>query len=44
MVFTALDREAQAMPDDTIRLKLELVMTFLAEALKHYCETGEMLG
>jgi len=44
MVFTALDEEANAMPDDTIRVKLELVMTFLADALKHYCETGEMLG
>jgi hypothetical protein len=39
-----LDEEANAMPDDTIRVKLELVMTFLADALKHYCETGEMLG
>jgi hypothetical protein len=44
MVFTALDEEAGAMPEDTIRVKLELVMTFLADALKHYCETGEMVG
>ena len=43
MVFTALDEETNAMPDDAIRAKLEWVMTFLAEALKHYCETGEML-
>ena len=43
MVFTALDEEANAMADDTIRVKMELVMTFLAEALKHYCETGKML-
>jgi hypothetical protein len=43
MVFTALDEEANAMADDTIRGKLELVMTFLAEALQHYCETGKML-
>ena len=42
MVFTALDEEANAMADDTIRVKLESVMTFLADALKHYCETGEM--
>lgn len=44
MVFTALDDEANAMEDDSIRVKLELAMTFLADALKHYCETGEMLG
>ena len=42
MVFTALDEEANAMADDIIRVKLELAMTFLADALKHYCETGEM--
>ena len=44
MVFTALDEDAGAMPEDTIRVKLELAMTFLADALKHYCETGEMVG
>ena len=44
MVFTALDEEANAMADDIIRVKLELAMTFLADALKHYCETGEMLA
>ena len=43
MVFTALDEEANAIAEDTIRVKLELAMTFLAEALKHYCETGKML-
>jgi len=43
MVFTALDEEANAMPEDMIREKMELMMTFLAEALKHYCETGEMI-
>ena len=44
MVFTALDEEANAIPDDTARLKLELALTFLADALKHYCETGEMIN
>lgn len=43
MMFTALDEEANAMTDESIQTKLELMMTFLAEALKHYCETGEML-
>ena len=41
--YDTLDEEANAMADDTIRGKLESVMTFLAEALQHYCETGKML-
>ena len=44
MVFTALDEETNAMAVDTIQAKMELLMTFLADALKHYCETGEMLS
>ena len=44
MVFTALDEETNAMTVDTIQAKMELLMTFLADALKHYCETGEMLS
>jgi len=43
MVFTALDEDANAMPDDMIRVKLESVVTFLADTLQHYCETGKML-
>jgi hypothetical protein len=43
MVFTALDEEANSMSDETIRGKTELVMGFLSDALKHYCETGEMI-
>ena len=42
MVFTALDDEANAMPVETIQAKMELMMAFLADLLKHYCETGEM--
>ncbi len=44
LVFTALDEEANAMEDETIRTRLELLMAFLSESLKHYCETGEMLA
>ena len=44
MTFTALDDEANAMSVDNIRAKIELLITFLADALKHYCETGEMLA
>ncbi|MBU2515021.1 hypothetical protein KJ966_27180 [bacterium] len=43
MTFTALDDEANAMEEASTRTKMELGMTFLAEALKHYCETGKML-
>ncbi|MBA4367576.1 MAG: hypothetical protein C0403_08045 [Desulfobacterium sp.] len=43
MIFTALDEEANSMATETIQVKMELVMNFLSEALKHYCETGEML-
>jgi len=43
MIFTALDEESNAMPDDMIQVKLESVVTFLADALKHYCEAGEIL-
>lgn len=44
MVFTALDDEANAMPVETIKTRMELMMAFLADLLKHYCETGEMMG
>jgi hypothetical protein len=43
MIFTALDEEANSMADKTIRLKMELMMNFISDALKQYCETGEML-
>jgi len=42
MVFTALDDEANAMPVETIQARMELMMAFLADLLKHYCETGKM--
>lgn len=44
MVFTALDDEVNTMPLETIEARMELMMTFLADLLKHYCETGEMMG
>jgi hypothetical protein len=43
MIFTALDEEANSIADENIRMEMELVMNFLSQALKHYCETGEML-
>ena len=44
MVFTALDDEANAMPVETIQARMELMMAFLADLLKHYCETGEIMS
>jgi len=44
MVFTALDDEANAIPEDTVQARMELMMTFLADLLKHYCETGQMMS
>lgn len=43
MIYTALDREANEMDENAIKEKLDLVMIMLATALKHYCETGEMI-
>lgn len=43
MTFTALDEVADALPDGTVKEKLELMIDFLSGTLKHYCETGEML-
>lgn len=43
LVFTAWDEEANALEEKDIRAKLELQMLFLAESLKHYCETGTLL-
>ena len=42
MRFTAIDQETDTMPAETIQEKLELILTMLAEWLKHYCETGHM--
>lgn len=44
MVFTALNDEANAMPVETIQARMEFMMTFLADLLKHYCETGQMMS
>lgn len=44
MTFTALDETADALPDHIIEEKLDLLMVFLSDTLKHYCETGKMLA
>ncbi len=43
LTFTAIDEETNQKSEDEIQSKLELMANFLADALKHYCETGEIL-
>lgn len=43
MTFTALNGEVDSIPDDALAEKMDLMMVFLSNALKHYCETGTML-
>lgn len=43
MTFTALNEEANSIPDDALGEKMDLMMVFLSSTLKHYCETGTML-
>lgn len=43
MVYTALDSEANDMDENDIKEKLDLAMIMLGTALKHYCETGEII-
>ena len=43
MAYTALDREANKMDENAIKEKLDMAMIMLGTALKHYCETGEIV-
>ncbi len=42
--FTALREEANKQEDEIVKEKLLAIQSSLGQALKHYCETGEMLG
>jgi len=42
-VFTALDQDTNSMEEKTIKENIMKVIIFLSEALKYYCETGEMI-
>jgi hypothetical protein len=41
--ITAMNDEIGRLSDEEIRARLMGIVDFLAKALKHYCETGEML-
>lgn len=41
--FTSISKEIREMEDEEIKKKIMVVATFLSEALKHYCETGEIM-
>jgi hypothetical protein len=41
--ITAMNDEIGRLSDEEIRARLMGIVAFLSKALKHYCETGEML-
>jgi hypothetical protein len=41
--ITAMNDEIGHLSDEDIRARLMVIVEFLAKALKHYCETGEIL-
>jgi hypothetical protein len=41
--ITAVSDEIDCLSDEEIRARLMTIVAFLSKALKHYCETGEML-
>jgi Polyketide cyclase / dehydrase and lipid transport len=44
LTFTALDRQANGLDPQTVSNGLTLIMEFLSNALKHYCETGQLIS
>ncbi len=44
MVFTAIDDEANSLEEEEISTKVDTILAFLSQCLKHYCETGQILG
>jgi hypothetical protein len=40
--ITAMDGRIGRLDDEDIRARLMTIVVFLSEALRHYCETGEM--
>ena len=43
LIMTSLCREVDEIGQETLCERLLTIIMFLGEALKHYCETGEML-
>ena len=44
LTFTALDKDANGLDPQAVYAGLTLIMDFLSNTLKHYCETGEMMS
>lgn len=44
MVYTGLNEVGNGQRPSDIRTKLEMVLDFLSQALKHYCATGKIIG
>ncbi len=42
-VFTLLKEEKEREADSIVEEKLGIILNFLGDSLKHYCETGEIL-
>ncbi len=43
-VFTALDKEANALNESDIENSLTAIQSFLSNSLKYYCENGKMIS
>ncbi|MCP4131062.1 MAG: hypothetical protein GY754_08790 [bacterium] len=43
MTMTAVSEEGNSLFDETVKGRMKLMLGFLANSLKHYCETGTML-
>ena len=44
MTITSIDEKANVAFDDNIKDRMKMMLSFLAQSLKHYCETGAILG
>ncbi len=42
--FTTLKEEAVKQKDEVIKERLQMMLAFLAQSLKYYCETGKISG
>ena len=43
LIFTAMDKETNSIPEGTMKERMQVITGALSMMLKHYCETGEMM-
>ena len=43
LILTAMNRETNQIPEETMKERMQVVTAGLSMMLKHYCETGEMM-